>query len=600
LSYSDRTEAVNQTAHDPKLQVIHEKLVRSYQDVKDLREFVDNALNGQSIAPELRGPWFVKATDNIINMLLFKRRLESQAELSADISASFQIRHSLANLVEILGRERGKLNGYIAADVPLFPNEVIPLRTIAGGVEVRLNDIASLESIIKPELVAPVEEALSFYRSNIEPVRNQEIKNGQTGRDYGISPTDWFALSSQGIQTFNKVADLISSDINHSLDAHISHKQTKLIITGLVLLIVIGLIVASIIIMQRFIRRPIDEMVKTMAELSKGNLDADVPAYPEHTEVGRMARAMHRFKAAALENEKYRAEQEEFKRQTEERQRQVLLDVADNFETAVGQVITSISSSATELASNSESVMDMSTTSVESGTNVRELSDYAVDEMARVSGAAQEMDQAINEIAKQVTSAAQQSSEAATVANDAGTRVQSLVRASDEITGVLKLISDIAEQTNLLALNATIEAARAGEAGKGFAVVASEVKNLANQTHRATEEISSQISGMVDEIESTTDSVKTISDAVLHVRDTVEGIAAASEELSATSRTIASQMDGASNQLNQSNTAIDSMVELSVSTQDAVAQVNEAARWLSEAGVELQNESQKFLDNVRK
>ncbi len=71
--------------------------------------------------------------------------------------------------------------------------------------------------------------------------------------------------------------------------------------------------------------------------------------------------------------------------------------------------------------------------------------------------------------------------------------VQKLGTSSQEIGDVIKVITSIAEQTNLLALNATIEAARAGEAGKGFAVVASEVKELAQETAKATEDIARRV-----------------------------------------------------------------------------------------------------------
>src|SRR5436190_269006 len=98
-----------------------------------------------------------------------------------------------------------------------------------------------------------------------------------------------------------------------------------------------------------------------------------------------------------------------------------------------------------------------------------------------------------NEIGRQVHESTRIAGTAVSQAQKTDESIAKLSRAADRIYDVVKLITEVAEQTNLLALNATIEAARAGEAGRGFAVVASEVKALATQTAKATGEISAQI-----------------------------------------------------------------------------------------------------------
>ena len=95
-------------------------------------------------------------------------------------------------------------------------------------------------------------------------------------------------------------------------------------------------------------------------------------------------------------------------------------------------------------------------------------------------------------------------------AQQTDTSIAELSKAAGRIGDVVKLITAVAEQTNLLALNATIEAARAGEAGRGFAVVASEVKALAAQTAKATEEISMQIEGMQSATETSVTAIRVI------------------------------------------------------------------------------------------
>jgi methyl-accepting chemotaxis protein len=169
-------------------------------------------------------------------------------------------------------------------------------------------------------------------------------------------------------------------------------------------------------------------------------------------------------------------------------------------------------------------------------------------QVRRIAAASEEMAQSIQqlgELATAVLSAAMQAEQSsiagkesvkqtiesvstlAITLEDAGHKVDSMALSSKEITSVLEVIRGIAEQTNLLALNAAIEAARAGEQGRGFAVVADEVRTLAGRTQQSTQQIQRMIQTLTEASHS---SVRSVQHCLSQVTETV-GIAKLSDEL---------------------------------------------------------------------
>jgi methyl-accepting chemotaxis protein len=146
---------------------------------------------------------------------------------------------------------------------------------------------------------------------------------------------------------------------------------------------------------------------------------------------------------------------------------------------------------------------------------------------------------------------------------------------------IVGLIQTIAGQINLLALNATIEAARAGEAGRGFAVVASEVKQLANQASRATEQISSEITGLQAVSQEVVGALDAIQGSVGTMLQYVTSTAAAVEEQSAVTRDMSVSMQEAAGAVAAIAENVQAISRAVTDVSDAVTATKQAARILA-------------------
>jgi methyl-accepting chemotaxis protein len=351
-------------------------------------------------------------------------------------------------------------------------------------------------------------------------------------------------------------------------------------------------------IVGRGIARPINAMTGTMTTLAGGDKSVVIPGTEYGNEIGAMATAVQVFKDNMIKAEELAAAQDGERKAKEKRAEQIAIRTTA-FDNVIKMVLGTVSAASQQMEASAQTMQAAAEETNVQSTAVAAASEQAAANVQTVASATEELSSSISEISRQVSESSKVVTKAVEEANLTKNMVRGLDEAASRIGKVVALITDIAEQTNLLALNATIEAARAGEAGKGFAVVASEVKNLANQTAKATEEIGGQISGIQQATKQSVEAIERIFKTIENVNQISTTIASAVEEQGAATQEIARNVEQAAAGTQEVSSNISGVTQAAGETGQVATQVLSAAQELARQSTTLRSEVDTFLADIK-
>ncbi|TAE29908.1 MAG: HAMP domain-containing protein [Candidatus Kapaibacterium sp.] len=410
---------------------------------------------------------------------------------------------------------------------------------------------------LKPSLDANLRVYLSTQRSLIGTLQEKYVQS----EVISIAQSDIEELTKMTSGVGNKLWYHTTDELDTLLYERISGFRTKLYVNLAVVIIIVLAVLLIVMRITRDVKGAIDNLVETAHHVETGNLAAQSNVLSKD-ELGELATSVNtmifqiRRGINDLQAEKAGIQQKvdeavhdsEQKREYLAKNTQVMLKEMDRFakgdltvrlhhdkQDDVGALFEGFTSAAQNVRNiiekMHETVSVTAAASTEIAANVSEMSSGARRQMSEVTSvvsAIAQMSQSINDNSRQaihVSSAAQDAGRLATesgvilaattrdinavatiVERSSGT-VRELGTQSQQIGEIIQVINEIADQTNLLALNAAIEAARAGEQGRGFAVVADEVRKLAERTTSATKQIAEMIQHIQEATEDAVDSI---------------------------------------------------------------------------------------------
>ncbi len=453
---------------------------------------------------------------------------------------------------------------------------------------------------------------LNTYRSKFEELRASLARNGADEGSVSLA----YELSREGdalfAQTESLESALISSAGNFESEG-LSFFYTLMTWVAVLLFLSLTILVIGFRFLLRDFTAKIQEITDGMQKLTNGAFDFEITGTERKDELGEMLRAMVQFQYGNMTLKKWskeRAEkaekelelQEKAQREREELEAKKdaeLADLAAQFERTVGEVVSGVAAASSQLQSTAIAMAESADESTRQTNDVATSMEEANAGATSAAAASDEFAMSIGEISRQAASSAELARKATGSATKADQTISALSDSADQVGEIVELIHTIAQRTNLLALNASIEAARGGEAGRGFAVVASEVKELAMQTSKATDQVSEQIRSMQETTVASVSALRSIANQVEQLETTSVSIASAVDQQSVAGQDLARSIDLAARSSERVSSNISDVRALSLSTGAAASQVLSSSTDLEAQASTLRQQADDFLKKIR-